>query len=83
MKRLVVGFLLLLVLDPINGFDPLGWVVGKTKEIGKVLEPVTMDGAKNYLQKFGYVEPSAIVSSPSGSDSKGLGDVLKSAVRQV
>lgn len=82
MRRLVIGFLVLLVLDPTNGFDPLGWVVGKTKEIGKVLEPVTMDGAKSYLQKFGYVEPSAIVNSPSsGSDSKGLGDVLKSAVR--
>lgn len=42
----VVGLCLILALGGTQAFDPLGWIAGKTKEIGKVLEPVTMDGAK-------------------------------------
>jgi len=73
-------FVLLLALGTSNAFDPLGWIAGKASEVGKVLEPVTVDGAKKYLQNFGYVEPSAILSSSSSGG--GIGDTVRSAVRK-
>jgi hypothetical protein len=79
MRQPAIGLLLLLAINGASAFDPLGWIAGKTKEIGKVLEPVTMDGAKKYLQNFGYVEPSALLGSSSSGG--GIGDTLKSAVR--
>jgi hypothetical protein len=80
MRWVASSFVLLLVLGTCNAFDPLGWIVGKTKEVQKALEPVTLDNAKKYLLNFGYAEPSAIQSS--GSSGGGIGDTLKSAVRK-
>uniref|UniRef100_A0AC34FEU9 Peptidase metallopeptidase domain-containing protein n=1 Tax=Panagrolaimus sp. ES5 TaxID=591445 RepID=A0AC34FEU9_9BILA len=82
MKILII---FLLLISTVAGFDFFGlFKSGDKKPVNKDYSPVSDDKAKQYLQKFGYVEPSHVLSASSGlaGDFQDVRSAFKSAVRK-